>query len=120
MFSIIRITRLIIGGKLLVKRNYCKKLMRIKKCVKELEDCFDDEQTIKYLRKYKYKDISNDEINDYKKTIPIINDTNKIITKYIKELEGCDDEQTIKYLRKYKYKDITYTQLKKYKECLKI
>jgi hypothetical protein len=44
-----------------------KKLLRIKNCIKEFEEYKDDKETLKYLTRHKYYDITPLEIMNYKK-----------------------------------------------------
>ena len=121
MYSINKIPRIIIRNNILISKRFnINEILRIKEYIKEIDENKGDEQTLKYLKKYKYNDITN-QINNYKKNIlPDYKDITIRIKEYIKEIdENKDDEQTLKYLKKYKYNDIQIIDILKYKESLK-
>ena len=122
MYSINKIPRIIIRNNILISKRYIvNEILRIKECIKEIDENKGDEQTLKYLKKYKYHDVTINQIINYKKNIlPDDKDITIRIKEYIKEIdENKGDEQTLKYLKKYKYNDIQIIDILKYKESLK-
>jgi hypothetical protein len=122
MYSINKIPRIIIKNNILISKRFnINEILRIKEYIKEIDENKGDEQTLKYLKKYKYNDITYNQMINYKKNIlPDYKDITIRIKEYIKEIdENKGDEQTLKYLKKYKYNDIQIIDILKYKESLK-
>ena len=70
MYSINKIPRIIIRNNILISKRFnINEILRIKEYIKEIDENKGDEQTLKYLKKYKYNDIQIIDILKYKESL---------------------------------------------------